>query len=67
MCKDFISCCNALHLTRTVKRVITRDSALPSKIDFSDMAIGREKVIDATKVFRIVQIIENQEPSLAPA
>ena len=33
---DFIFCCNALYFSWTVKWVITRDSALPSKIDFSD-------------------------------
>jgi len=36
MYEDFIFCCNALHLTRTVKWVITRHSAIPPKFDFSD-------------------------------
>jgi len=37
MYEYFIFCCNALHLTRTVKQVITRHSAIPPKFDFSDM------------------------------
>jgi hypothetical protein len=36
-CKTILFCVvTALHLASTVKRVMTRDSALPLKIDFSD-------------------------------
>ena len=40
MYKGFIFCCNALHITRTVKRVIMRDSALLPKFDLSDIVVG---------------------------
>ncbi len=33
----FIFCCNALQVSRAVKRVVTRDSALPSKLGLSDI------------------------------